>query len=498
MIIASVVLPRPGGPDSSTWSGARPRPPRRLEHQRQLLADPFLADHLVEACAAAAPPRRRARRRRPRRRPARGAPRCALSAASSSRLVGRHRRRHALLRVRSAARSSAATSAAPAARPRRGRRRRPRGRPPWPTSPARPARRAPGRARPRSRGADRRADAERAAGGRADPVLELEDDPLGALLADAGHRGQRLDVLAGHRAAQLVGRVHREHRLRQLGTDPARGLQQLEDRLLVVVGEAEQGQRVLAHHHAGRQCGLVARRAQAGQACRACTCSLEPDPADLDDRRARARRRRPGRSRTRSSVCSFRRWPPGRPPRRSGPGRRRARCGRSPAPGRRRRRPGLGTLVEPQQPGHHRADLRLVGPAAAGDGGLDLAGGVQRDRQAAPGGDHHRDPAGLGGAHHGADVVLAEDPLDGDRVRAVLVDPGLQPGLDRAQPLRRRAASAAVRTTPTPTIRSGRPTDPSTTPRPHRVSPGSTPSTRTGCASRPNTCPATNRCSTTT
>ena len=47
---------------------------------------------------------------------------------------------------------------------------------------------------------------------------------------------------------------------------------------------------------------------------------------------------------------------------------------------------GLGRRVEPQQPGHHRGDLRLVGAAAAGDRRLDLAGRVQRDRQPAPGG----------------------------------------------------------------------------------------------------------------
>ena len=43
-------------------------------------------------------------------------------------------------------------------------------------------------------------------------------------------------------------------------------------------------------------------------------------------------------------------------------------------------------------------------------------------RQPGPGGGQHRDRRGLRGAHHGADVVLAEDPLDGDRVRAVLGD----------------------------------------------------------------------------
>ena len=45
------------------------------------------------------------------------------------------------------------------------------------------------------------------------------------------------------------------------------------------------------------------------------------------------------------------------------------------------------------------------------------------------------------------------------------------------------ASVCGVRTTPTATIRSGWPSPPSTMPRPHRVSPGSTPSTRTGATS---------------
>src|SRR5690606_20367070 len=49
----------------------------------------------------------------------------------------------------------------------------------------------------------------------------------------------------------------------------------------------------------------------------------------------------------------------------------------------------------------------------------------------------------------------------------------------RATRRRPRSASAGVRTTPTPSMVSGRPATPSTTPTPHRVSPGSTPSTRT-------------------
>lgn len=48
------------------------------------------------------------------------------------------------------------------------------------------------------------------------------------------------------------------------------------------------------------------------------------------------------------------------------------------------------------------------------------------------------------------------------------------------------SASAGVRTTPTPTIFSGRPGAPSTTPIPHLVRPGSTPSTRTSCPASPD------------
>ena len=111
---------------------------------------------------------------------------------------------------------------------------------------------------------------------------------------------------------------------------------------------------------------------------------------------------------------------------------------------------------------------------------LTSLGRVQRDGHAGPGRGQDRQPGHLRGAHDGAHVVLAEHPLDRDDVRA------------RARRSRRRtrrrwatrrapiAASAGVRTTSTCTRLSGRPGAPSTTPRPHRVSPGSTPSTRTG------------------
>ena len=92
-----------------------------------------------------------------------------------------------------------------------------------------------------------------AADRRADAVLELEDDALGALLADARHPGERLDVLGGDRAAYVVGAHHRDDRLGDLGADAGGGLHDLEDLLLVLVEEAEDRQAVLAHDHAGGQ-----------------------------------------------------------------------------------------------------------------------------------------------------------------------------------------------------------------------------------------------------
>ena len=68
-----------------------------------------------------------------------------------------------------------------------------------------------------------------------------------------------------------------------LGPDAARGLEQLEQRTLVVVGEPEQGQRVLAHHHGGRERGRLADP-QPGEAARRAH-HLDPDTSDLDDGR---------------------------------------------------------------------------------------------------------------------------------------------------------------------------------------------------------------------
>ena len=61
---------------------------------------------------------------------------------------------------------------------------------------------------------------------RAQAAREFEDDPLRALTADAGDLGQRRDVLTEHRAAQRVGGEHGQHGQRQPRPDAAGGLQQ--------------------------------------------------------------------------------------------------------------------------------------------------------------------------------------------------------------------------------------------------------------------------------
>ena len=51
-ICASVVLPRPGGPTSRTWSSASPRAFAAVERDRELLLDALLADEVGEPARA--------------------------------------------------------------------------------------------------------------------------------------------------------------------------------------------------------------------------------------------------------------------------------------------------------------------------------------------------------------------------------------------------------------------------------------------------------------
>ncbi len=211
MIIASVVLPRPGGPDSRTWSGARSRA-RAASSTRDSCSRtrswPMTSARLVGRSAAstarsspsASPPTTPRLSTYAASAAARAASSALTPCSASAGPPAAGRRR----RVRAAASASGATASTAwsASLPDQ----------PSPTRPACTwARQA------SSAGTAGRGPVRTVAGRHADPVLELEDDPLRALLADARHAGQRRDVPRRDRPAQLVGREHRQHRLGQLG-----------------------------------------------------------------------------------------------------------------------------------------------------------------------------------------------------------------------------------------------------------------------------------------
>src|SRR5581483_6484260 len=80
-----------------------------------------------------------------------------------------------------------------------------------------------------------------------DFVAQLQHQPLSGLLADAGNAREPRMVARAHRRAQLVRRQRRQDVHRQLGTDHLHADAQLERGALLVGGEAEQRERVLAH-----------------------------------------------------------------------------------------------------------------------------------------------------------------------------------------------------------------------------------------------------------
>ena len=165
--------------------------------------------------------------------------------------------------------------------------------------------------------------------GSAEPVLELEDDALGALLADAGHPGQRLGVVGGDRHAQVVGRQARRGSPAPAWGRPRGGLHELEDHLLVVVEEAEEGQGVLAHDHArGQRRGLA--DPQRGERARG-ALSSRPTPPTSSTALSRVMAATGPRTK---AIIGTSRWDEAarvggaqRPRPRCGPARRRARCG---------------------------------------------------------------------------------------------------------------------------------------------------------------------------
>ncbi len=96
------------------------------------------------------------------------------------------------------------------------------------------------------------------AGQRAELVAQLEDEPLGALLADAGDLRQRRNVASAERATHGHRAVHGEQGQREAGTDAGHGLDRLEDVLLVLGREAVESERVLADDEARLELGGLA------------------------------------------------------------------------------------------------------------------------------------------------------------------------------------------------------------------------------------------------
>ena len=296
MIIARVVLPRPGGPESRTWSGGVPRRRAASRTRASWSRTRGLPGELARAAGAAAPPRpgARPRRRRGRRRgrwrrrsrrlvhQASGPALGRSSAAAWQRVTGPARagrpaaasRDRAWRRAAGARgdRGDAASSACLTVQPRPTRASRDlvAATRPWPAAPGGAA------------GATGR--------GGADLVAQLEDDALGALAADAGHLGQGDEVAAGDRGAQRVRRVDGEHGQRQPRPDAGDGLHLLEDVALLVGGEPVEGQRVLADDQGRRQAGLAARGAGRPPSP-GVVCTQHADPADLDDDRSSPTRR---------------------------------------------------------------------------------------------------------------------------------------------------------------------------------------------------------------
>ena len=297
-----------------------------------------------------------------------------------------------------------------------------------------------------------------------------------------GHRGQRLDVLAGHGAAQLVGAS-----APRASPAPASGRRRWRSAAARRRDFSSSSRKPNRVSDSSRTTMLVGRRrrradVQGGQRGRGAAA-------------ARARRRRP-RGRRESSVTSAtvprderdHRARPSWPVRRAADGRPR-RCGPAapPAPDvadrQRERVGGVGGRRARASSRSSRVTIAATWalsarplPLTAALTSLGVCSATGRPRRAA---DHHRDPAGLGGAHHGADVVLAEHPLDGDGVGPVQrrARPRAPRSIGTAAAARRAARRRCGRRRRRPSAAAG-PTTPSTTPRPQRVSPGSIPSTR--------------------
>ena len=86
---------------------------------------------------------------------------------------------------------------------------------------------------------------------RSDPLLQLEDDPLGSFLANPRNRLEERRVLADDRAVELGRGVARDNRERHLRADAGDREELLEELPLGSVGKAVQLERVLADVQVG-------------------------------------------------------------------------------------------------------------------------------------------------------------------------------------------------------------------------------------------------------
>ena len=88
-------------------------------------------------------------------------------------------------------------------------------------------------------------------------LAQLDDDPLGGALADAGHRLEARRVAGGDRVQELARAAARQHRERHLRPHALNPDQHQEQLALRLAGEAEELDRVVAHHEVREQGRLV-------------------------------------------------------------------------------------------------------------------------------------------------------------------------------------------------------------------------------------------------
>src|SRR5690625_2274744 len=232
MIIASVVLPSPGGPESRTWSGAEPRA-RAASRTRASWSR-------TTAC-----PTKSASRRG----------RSAASAARSSSSASASRYRSSGTGAASQVLQGGTEHGGDVAVGLGGGEHRGHG---VLGGPGGPAELDEGLDDLRGGVQGGRRGGGQVTAHRAELVPDLEQDALGALAPDARHLGEGGDVLGGDGGAQLVRTVDGEHGQRQPGPHPGDRLEGLEDVAFVVLGEAVERQRVLAHDEGGGQVRLAA------------------------------------------------------------------------------------------------------------------------------------------------------------------------------------------------------------------------------------------------